>query len=59
MSGSNFMVDFSSLVFYIVRKSGKSVTSYLLMNINVAAVSQWVIQVTRRGTYSGREHGNA
>ena len=28
------LVEFLSLVFYIVRKSGKSVTSNLLMNIN-------------------------
>ena len=28
------LVDFLLYVFYIVRKPGKSVTSYLLMNIN-------------------------
>ena len=34
----------SLLVFYIVRKSGKSVTSYLLMNINELMLLPSILQ---------------
>ena len=37
------LVDFL-LVFYIVRKSGKSVTSYLLMNINELMLLPYILE---------------